>query len=147
MYKTMYGRDLRQDLKSETSGHFEDAIKRMMYDRPHFDAYSLRKAMKGIGSDDAALIEIICTKTNEEMKAIKAAYSEMFDRRDLEKDIVSETGGRFKRLLVSCVQANRSETTKVDLAKAKAEAEELYKSGEKSWFTDSSTFNKVLCIR
>ena len=51
--------------------------------------------MKGIGSDDAALIEIVCTKTNQEIKDMKRAYSEMFDRRDLEKDIVSETGGRY----------------------------------------------------
>lgn len=147
MYKTMFGRDLRQDLKSETSGHFEDAIKRMMYDRPHFDAYSIRKAMKGLGSDDAALIEIICTKSNAEMKEIKDAYKEMFDRRDLEKDIVSETSGHFKRLLISCIQGNRSETTKVDMEKAKKEAEELYKAGEKRWFTDESTFNKILSIR
>jgi len=146
-YKTMYGRDLREDLKSETSGHFEDAIKRMMYDSPHFEAYSLRKAMKGLGSDDAALIEIVCTKSNAEIKEMKRAYEEMFDRRDLEKDIVSETGGRFKRLLVSCIQGNRSESTKVDMAKAREEAEQLFKAGEKSWFTDSSVFNKILNIR
>jgi annexin A7/11 len=50
-------------------------------------------------------------------------------------------------LLVSCIQGNRSETTKVDKAKAKAEAEQLFQAGEKSWFTDSSTFNKILNIR
>lgn len=146
MYKTMYGRDLRQDLKSETSGHFEDTIKRMMYDRPHFDAYSLRKAMKGIGSDDSALIEIIVTKTNAEIKEIKECYKEMFDR-DLEKDIVSETSGHFKRLLVAAIQGNRNETTKVDMAKAKKEAEDIYKAGEKRWGTDESIFNKVLSLR
>lgn len=147
MYKTMYGRDLREDLKSETSGHLEDLIKRMLYDRPHFDAYSLRKAMKGIGSDDSALIEIICTKTNAEIKEIRAAYSEMFDRRDLEKDIVSETSGHFKRLLVAAVQGNRNETTKVDVAKAKKEANDLYAAGEKRWGTDNSMFNKILSLR
>lgn len=146
LYKTMYGRDLRQDLKSETSGHFEDAIKRMMYDRPHFDAYSLRKAMKGVGSDDSALIEIIVTNTNAEIKEIKECYKEMWQR-DLEKDIVSETSGHFKRLLVAAVQGNRNETTKVDMAKAKKEAEDLYKAGEKRWGTDESIFNKVLNLR
>lgn len=147
MYKTMYGRDLRDDLKSETGGHLEDLIKRLMYDRPHFDAYSLRKAMKGMGSDDSALIEILLTKTNAEIKSIKAAYSEMFDRRDLEKDIISETSGHFKRLLVAAVQGNRTETTKVDLAKAKKEANDLYAAGEKRWGTDESMFNKILSLR
>ena len=143
----MYGRDLRSDLKSETGGNLEDLIKRMLYDRPHFDAYSLRKAMKGMGSDDSALIEILLTKTNAEIKKIKEAYSEMFDRRDLEKDIISETSGHFKRLLVSACQGNRNETMKVDVAKAKKEAQDLYAAGEKRWGTDESMFNKILSLR
>jgi len=147
MYKTMYGRDLRSDLKSETGGNLEDLIKRMLYDRPHFDAYSLRKAMKGVGSDDSALIEILLTKTNAEIKKIKEAYSEMFDRRDLEKDIASETSGHFKRLLISACQGNRNETMKVDVAKAKKEAQDLYAAGEKRWGTDESMFNKILSLR
>lgn len=55
---------------------------------------SLPSGFRVHSSDDAALIEIVCTKSNEEIKEMKRAYSEMFDRRDLEKDIVSETGGR-----------------------------------------------------
>lgn len=43
-------------------------------------------------------------------------------QRDLEKDVVSETSGHFRRLLVSMVQAARDETTNVDMNKAKADA-------------------------
>ena len=75
-FKTMYGKDLEKDLKSETSGHFEDLLVSMLYDRPHFDARSLRKAMKGLGTDERALIEVICTRSNQEIHAIKAAYKE-----------------------------------------------------------------------
>ena len=145
-FKTMYGKDLEKDLKSETSGHFEDLLVSMLYDRPHFDARSLRKAMKGLGTDERALIEVICTRSNQEIHAIKAAYKEMYTR-DLEKDLVSETSGHFKRLLVSCVQGNRDESTEVDMAKAKREAEELYKAGEKRWGTDESKFNQVIALR
>jgi len=146
MYKTMFGRDLRKDLKSETGGCFEDAVKSMMFDAPTFDAWCLRKAMKGAGTDEAALIEVICTKTNAQMHAVNAAYTALHGR-DLEKDVVSETSGHFKKLLRSAIQGNRKEDVPVDMAKAKKEAAEIYAAGEKKWGTDESIFNKVLSIR
>lgn len=45
---------------------------------------------------------------------------------DLEKDVMSDTSGHFKRLLVSQLSANREEATSVDQAKAVAEAKELF---------------------
>jgi len=146
-YKTMYGRDLTADLKWETSGHFESALKRMMYDRPHFDAYCLGKCMKGLGTDEAGLIEILLTKTNDEIHAINSAYRDLNPGHTLEKDIISETSFNFKRLLISAVQGNRNEDGGVDHAKAKKEAESLYKAGEKKWGTDESEFNRILMLR
>ena len=147
MYKTAFGRDLRKDLKSETGGNFEEAVKSMMFDTATFDAWCLRKSMKGAGTDEAALIEVVCTKTNAEMLAINRAYSELYFGRVLEKDIISETSGHFKRLLISCIQGNRQENTAVDMAKAKKEAQQIYDAGEKKWGTDESVFNKVISLR
>ena len=42
--------------------------------------------------------------------------------RELEKDIIGDTSGHFKRLLVSLVQANRSDSREVDRNKAKQDA-------------------------
>jgi len=147
LYKTMYGRDLRVDLKSETGGHFEDAVKSMMFDRAHFDAKCCRKAIKGMGTDENALIETILTKSNKEIHELNAAYAALYPGHGLEKDIISDTSGHFKKLLVSAVQGNRYENTDVDLAKAKKEAQEIYAAGEKRWGTDESKFNKILMLR
>ena len=48
---------------------------------------------------------------------------------------------------MSLLQANRDESTKVDLALAEAEAKALYEAGEKKWGTDESRFNQVLASR
>eukprot|EP01147_Barroeca_monosierra_P000594 gene594-3908_t len=146
MFKTMYGKCLIQNLKSETSGNFQSLVASLCFNRPQFAARCLRRAMKGLGTDERALIEIICTSNNAEIREIKAAFAEKYGR-DLEKDVVSETSGHFKRLLVSCLQANRDESDEVDLDKAKREAEELYKAGEKRWGTDESKFNQILALR
>ncbi|XP_065887190.1 annexin-B12-like [Dysidea avara] len=145
-YKSMYGRDLVDDLKSELSGNFRDVIVSLMRPKSRFDAISLRKAMKGLGTDEEVLIEVICTKTNSEIESIKTEYKAENDR-DLEKDIVSETSGHFKQLLVSLLQAKRDESTTVDAAKAQADAQALYDAGEARWGTDESKFNEIFATR
>jgi annexin A7/11 len=144
-FKVLFGKDLEADLKSELSGHLEDVCVALLKDAAHFDAWCVRKAMKGAGTDERCLIDVLCTRTNAEIAAIKTAYAETYQR-DLEKDIVAETSGHFRRLLVSSVQGARSEAP-VDPALAKTEAQELYDAGPGQWGTDESKFNQVFCLR
>ncbi|XP_074647038.1 annexin-B12-like [Tubulanus polymorphus] len=142
-FKTMYGKDLIKELKSELRGDFEDAIIALLKPFDTYDATELRKAMKGAGTDEEALIEIMCTRTNQEIENIKKAYKVEL-RRDLEKDLVSETSGHFKRLMVSMAAGGRLEDQPVDVNKARADAKALYDAGEKKWGTDESKFNSIL---
>lgn len=142
-FKTMYGKDLIDDLKSELGGTLEDCVIALMRTPLEYDAWSLRNAMKGVGTDESTLIEILATRSNAQIAAIKAKYAEMF-KRDLEKDIISETDGKFKRMLVSLTAGGRSEDPTVDPAKAAAKAKQLHDAGEGRWGTDESEFNAVL---
>lgn len=99
--------DLIQDLISELHGHFEDVIVALMYTPDEFDARELNRAMKGMGTDEATLIEIMCTRTNSEIRGIKEAYRRMFHK-DLESAISSDTSGHFKRMLISLTTVRSS---------------------------------------
>lgn len=145
-YKTLYGKDLISNLKGELKGKLEEVVLALMMTHAQFDAHQLRKAMKGLGTDESLLIEILCSRTNSEIVDIKEAYKKEFQR-NLEKDVVSETSGHFRRLLVSMLQAARDETNNVDWNKAKADAKALYDAGEKKLGTDESTFNSILATR
>lgn len=145
-YKTMYGKDLMNDLKSELSGNLEECLLAMMEPSTLYDAKELRRAMRGPGTDEETLIDILCSRSNADVRKIKEEYQAYY-KRDLEKDCVSETSGHFKRLLVSMCQANRDESGTVDIEKARKEATDLYQAGEKKLGTDESRFNVVLASR
>jgi annexin A7/11 len=143
-FKTMFGKDLIQELKSELSGHFEDSVLALLMTLTEYDAEQLRKAMKGAGTDESTIIEILCTRNNSEIQAIKQMYKTKYSR-DLEKDLMSETSGHFRRLCVSLSTANRVENQPVNFEKAKRDAQELYQAGERILGTDESKFNQILC--
>jgi len=146
MFKTMYGKDLREDLKSELRGNFEDAVIALLDPPRLYDAKELKRAMKGAGTDEGALIEILCTRSNSQIAEIKYHFKKVYGD-ELEDAIRSETSGNLKRILVSQSLSNRSEEWDVDFDLAEKDAQDLYDAGEGQMGTDESTFNKVLSLR
>ncbi|XP_010219906.1 PREDICTED: annexin A13 [Tinamus guttatus] len=145
-YKAAFGKDLEDVLKSELSGDFEKSVLALL-DRPcEYDARALRKAMKGAGTDEALLIEVLCTQSNKQIICIKEAYKRLFDR-DLESDVKSDTSGSLKKILVTVLEANRDEAQEVNAELAGQDARELYEAGEGRWGTDELAFNVVLAKR
>ncbi|XP_019730144.1 annexin A4-like [Hippocampus comes] len=145
-YKTTYGKDLLHDLKSELTGNFEHLVLSMMKSPAHFDASELREAIKGAGTDEACLIEILSSRSNAEIREIVKIYKAEYGK-TLEDAINSDTSGHFRRLLVSLCQGNRDERENVDISLAKQDAQKLYAAGENKVGTDESQFNAILCAR
>ncbi|XP_068094095.1 annexin A13 isoform X1 [Hyperolius riggenbachi] len=145
-FKSMYGKDLESVMKSELSGNFEKTVLALL-DRPcEFDARELRKAMKGAGTKESVLIQILCTRNNQQIRNIKASYRKIFDR-DLEDDVKSDTSGYFKKILISLLQANRDEGLDINEQVAGEDAKRLYEAGQARWGTDESEFNVILATR
>ena len=67
--------------------------------------------------------------------------------KSLENEIMSETSGNFKRLLVSLCAGGRDESGVTDVYAAQRDATELLRAGELQIGTDESTFNMILCQR
>jgi len=145
-FKQAYGKDLIKELKSELSGNYERLVIGLMRKPVEYDAYCLHKAMEGAGTDEAVLIEILASRSNAEIREINEVYKTLY-KKNLEKELQSETSGHFRRLLVSLNNASRNENTSVDYNKARQDAENLYKAGEKKWGTDEAAFNVVMASR
>ncbi|KAG1950614.1 annexin A11a isoform X2 [Pimephales promelas] len=145
-YKTAYGKDLVKDLKSELSGNFERVVLAMLKTPAQLDASELKEAIKGAGTDEACLIEILASRSNAEIREINQIFKAE-NKKTLEDAISSDTSGHFRRLLVSLAQGNRDERENVDVSLAKQDAQTLYQAGENKLGTDESKFNAILCAR
>uniref|UniRef100_A0A8C9WIZ0 Annexin n=1 Tax=Scleropages formosus TaxID=113540 RepID=A0A8C9WIZ0_SCLFO len=145
-FKRSVGKDLPDELRSELTGNFEKVVLGLLMPAPVYDAYELRNAIKGAGTDEACLIEILASRTNDEIRALRTCYKTEYDR-DLEEDICGDTSGMFCRVLVSLLTAGRDESTTVNEVQAVQDAKELYEAGEARWGTDEVKFLTVLCVR
>lgn len=67
-------KDLIKDLKSETSGKFEQLLVALMTPIHEFYASEIHHAISGIGTNESTLIEVLCSLSNAELHYIKAAY-------------------------------------------------------------------------
>ncbi|XP_072227452.1 annexin A4 [Leuresthes tenuis] len=145
-YKQTVGKDLADDLSSELSGNLKSVVLGLLMLPPVYDAYELRNAMKGAGTEEACLIDILASRTNDEIQAINAVYKKEYEK-SLEEAVCGDTSGMFQRVLVSLLTAGRDQGNSVDEAQASKDAKDIYEAGEARWGTDEVKFLTVLCVR
>ena len=144
-YNQNYKRDLVTDLKAELDGKFETAIVALLDDPFIYDAKTLHKAMKGVGTDTDACIEIICTRPNWYLKNIMTAYTNLTGG-DLIKDLKSEVQlmGNTGTLLCTLLQCQRSENPNPNKETIEKYADDLIKGGIQRLGTDEKLFMDIL---
>uniref|UniRef100_A0A914HY21 Annexin n=1 Tax=Globodera rostochiensis TaxID=31243 RepID=A0A914HY21_GLORO len=122
----------------------KELILALLYSMDVYDAVSLHNAMKGLGTDELVLTEILVTRTNEQIRAIRKAYTELYNKQ-LEGDVGGDTSGTYKRLLSNLCAANRDESGTVNGDKARQDAQALFGAGEKRLLgTNETTFLALL---
>ncbi|EMP30525.1 Annexin A4 [Chelonia mydas] len=143
-YKSSIGRDLIGDLKSELSGNFEKVIIGLMTSITLYDVQELKRAMKGAGTDEGCLIEILASRSCEEIQRINETYHCLFDeyrritKKDITESIKSEMSGDLEDALLAVVKCIRNKHAYF--------AERLYGS-MKGLGTDDDTLIRVMVSR
>ncbi|KFW66116.1 Annexin A6, partial [Pygoscelis adeliae] len=135
--------DLIADLKYELTGKFERLIVSLMRPPAYSDAKEIKDAIAGIGTDEKCLIEILASRTNQEIHNLVAAYKDAYER-DLETDIIGDTSGHFKKMLVVLLQGTREEDDVVSEDLVEQDAKDLLEAGELKWGTDEAQFIYIL---
>lgn len=142
-YKETYNKDLLTHVKDETGGNLERIFTLLLQKPESYDADELKEATKGIGTDESTLIEILVTRTNDELAKIKKVYKNRYEK-ELEEDIKSDTSGDTQKLLLALARGQRDESFQSNKSAAEYKAKELKKAGVSKWGTDEGAFIKTL---
>ena len=111
-----------------------------------YDAYCIHCAMKGIGTNEGVLSEIIGSRTPMELALIKQAYAMNYGE-SLEQAIQNETSGDYRNLLLALLACRRSTSMQPDMAGCHNDAAALYQAGEGKRGTDEDTFIRIFATR
>ena len=110
-YYKLTQKNIRDEFRSSFSGNFQEALVALFYIPLDYDCNQINSAMKGIGTNEDSLIEIFATRSNERINQIKQRYFQLFNQKDLVKEISDETSGFFKKILLELLNGNRSTNT------------------------------------
>jgi hypothetical protein len=141
MYEAQYKKTLEHDIRGDTSFNYRRLLTYLLVPPLQLKITYLRDSMKGVGTYEYGLIDVICQTTNAELAQIKAMYP------GLEKEVEKETSGNFRKVLLELLKCRRDESMVVNEREAEADADTFYRAGEKKLGTDDSTFIKIITSR
>ncbi|KAK4238409.1 hypothetical protein C8A03DRAFT_33547 [Achaetomium macrosporum] len=114
-YNTRFLRSLEEDIKSETRSGLETALLALMRGPLGHDVHVLDKSLNRMGTDEAALMDVLLNRSNADLRAITAEYKRV-TQRDLLVDIKDDVDEALFRLCSMVLAANRAEDTAPVLA-------------------------------
>ncbi|XP_043935973.1 annexin A9 [Protopterus annectens] len=111
-FRSFTNQDLVKLLSTALSGNLEKLILGLMKTPAQFDAHEVKAALKGLGTNEDVLNEILITRSNKQLEDMATVYKQEFNN-DLEKDIGADTTGDYKELLLMLAKGKREEYKEV----------------------------------
>lgn len=145
-YQQQTGKSLDDALKKALSSHLEEVVLALMKTPAQYDAHCLKNAVKGLGTDESTLVEILVSRDNNEMREINKVYKEEY-KKELAKDVASDTSGDFQKALLTLIKGERNESAPVNAEQADNDARALFEAGERRKGTDTAVFINILAAR
>lgn len=143
-YRQKYGKTLQKHLTSETSGDFQFVLEALCYTPPEFEAFCVHHAVRGLGTKENWLDEILLCRSNHEMQQIKNAYQFLFNK-DMVQDVLSDLSFKTKQMFE--IVLNRQDINRpVDPNRVQQDVYELHKAF-KGVGTDEVQVMGILCNR
>ena len=128
-YLSNYGTDLIKELESKLSGDVKTLILGLMMTPEDFDANEIYYSMKGLGTDELRLSEVMATRPSRHLFQVKERYPALYNE-TLEKAIEGDTSGIYRKILIAMAQGKRSDNPYPNSQKMKDIVEKL-NGGEK----------------
>lgn len=138
-YKVKHKRDIQKDLYDLLKGDAR-LLAQGLFDLPYeYDAKELFNAMKGWGCNEKIMIEIIASRTNEELEAIKKVFPN-YDplHKNLEDWIPDEVKGDFRSILQGLLKCERRNTDYPDRAKCEDIGQRMGLKSKLEWEKEGS---------
>ena len=147
VYQQRHHRSLESDIASETSNHFEAALLAVLRGPLQQDVFLLNRALKGIGTNEPLLNDVVIARSNADLNAIKAAYNQTYHR-TLQSDVSSDLSGKTERLFSMILSATRQEETAPVLPhNVDADVMEFHRATEAKHGTDELNVCSLLSSR
>ena len=108
-----------------------------------YDCKSLYHAMKGAGTNEDTLIEILSTRPNYYINQIKQKY-EILYKKSLEQRISQELSGDLKKVMLTLLSGRRGENQMPNQNDCMNKAQQLYKAGEGKLGTNEKVFYEII---
>ena len=105
-YNTLYQIDLLEEFNKNLTSNFKETISALFLPPVDYDCYQIFKSVEGLSTNEDTLIEIIASRSNEELNQIKQRFFQIYNK-DLIELVRSKTSGHLQKILIALLQADR----------------------------------------
>jgi len=99
-YRAGHKKGMEEAIKSETSGHFRDAMLACITPPDKYFASRIHEAVEGAGTNDLSLVTAFVANERPQLQFIATTYQTMFSK-SMAKRVADDVSGDYKRILMA----------------------------------------------
>lgn len=107
-YSQRHRRDLEKDIWDETSKYFREGLMAIVRGPLLQDVVNINDSIKGIGTKESVLNDVLLGRSNADMRAIKEAYQLKY-KKNMETEVKADLSGNTATLFTRVMAATRAE--------------------------------------